>query len=108
MKTINFIPPADGQPAPTIDMPFQDFLREKLEAHWDEPPEVRERALHLMPLIVEDCKSSEDWPPYMPYLNTGYTMFPDYPWKRSAMGAFAYEAISAAVSMAKRPETCPF
>lgn len=108
MKTINFIPPAEGQPAPTIDVPFQDFLREKLDAHWEESPEVRQRALQLLPLIVEDCKASENWPAYMPNLSEEYVLFPCHPWMCSMWGAFAWHAITVAVSFAKYPENCPF
>lgn len=109
MKRVLFRPPAEGQPAPTIDMPFQDFLREKLEAHWDESPEVRQRASELMPLIVEDClRPSEEWPAYMPNLSKEYVLFPCHPWMCSMRGAFAWYVITVAIRFTKYPEKCPF
>jgi hypothetical protein len=103
MKTINFREPAPGQEPPAItDLPSL------LDAHWSLAPDVRERALGLLPLITADCmRPSEAWPPYMPDLSAGYTALPDYPWKRSLWGAFAFEAITVAVAIAEGRRECP-
>jgi hypothetical protein len=103
LKTISFRQAAPGQePAAITDLPSL------LDAHWSLAPDVRERALGLLPLIMADClQPSESWPPYMPNLSEGVTAFPDYPWKRSAAGAFAFEAITVAVAIAEGRRECP-
>lgn len=109
MKSLRFRPPAEGQPAPTIDTPYHDFLVEKLDAHWEVTLNEREQVLKLLPLIVWDCvNATDEWPAYMPNLGEGVTAFPSYPWMRSMMGALAFEVISKAVCFAQYPDQSPF
>ncbi|BBO34582.1 hypothetical protein [Lacipirellula parvula] len=109
MKCIRFRPPAEGQPTPTIDIPYHDFLVEKLDTHWTLTPHEREQVLKLLPLIVWDCvNATDEWPAYMPNLGEEFTMFPNHPWMRSMMGALAFEVLTKAALFAQYPDQSPF
>lgn len=116
MKTISYIPPAPGQEVPEITN-VPRFMDEKLREIADDQygrdslgltPATVKRAAELLPRIYEDCmKPSETWPPYMPDMSRGCSMLPDYPWMRCAWGAFTFEAIVVAASIAGGKRECP-